>query len=34
MESGYVLDFLRARLKNFIRDSVDLDVLTFEYKSC
>ena len=31
MESGYVLDFSRDELKNFIRDSVDLDVFTVDY---
>ena len=31
MESGYVLDFSRDGLKNFIRDSVNLDVFTVDY---
>lgn len=31
MESGYVLDFSRDKLKNFIRDSVNLDVFTTDY---
>lgn len=31
MESGYVLDFSRDGLKNFIRDSVNLDVFTPDY---
>ena len=33
MESGYVLDFSRDGLKNFIRDSVNLDVFTVEYSN-
>ena len=31
MEFGYVLDFSRDGLKNFIRDSVNLDVFTVDY---
>ncbi len=33
MESGYVLDFSRDRLKNFIRESVNLDVFTLDYSN-
>lgn len=33
MESGYVLDFSRDGLKNFIRDSVNLDVFTVDYSN-
>ena len=33
MESGHVLDFSRDGLKNFIRDSVNLDAFTLDYSN-